>query len=184
MSCLDVAPAPQLPVTAMRLGLSVLILSLLLGWRTVQGAAMGAAVMGARILSKGMTGVGVIACGRFTFLASSSFVFINVRASSKTQYGLLMFSMTFSYIVGAFLCRRLLPRFGVRGAVAIAGALSLSGGTLMGLLAMAGFAMGGWLGTHLDGTVLPLAYGVWFCSVLIALAAWTLVQKYGETGEH
>ena len=168
----------------MRLGLSVLILSLLLGWRTVQGAAMGAAVMGARILSKGMTGVGVIACGRFTFLASSSFVFINVRASSKTQYGLLMFSMTFSYIVGAFLCRRLLPRFGVRGAVAIAGALSLSGGTLMGLLAMAGFAMGGWLGTHLDGTVLPLAYGVWFCSVLIALAAWTLVQKYGETGEH
>ena len=145
MSCPDVAPAPQLPLTAVQPGLSVLILSLLLGlqpittdlylpalpaltagfgapmtqaqltltalllafslsqliwgplsdrfgrrpilllglsayvlaslastlattmdllllWRTVQGAAMGAAVMGARIMSKGMTGVGVIAC--------------------------------------------------------------------------------------------------------------------------
>ena len=54
----------------------------------------------------------------------------------------------------------------------------------MGLMAMAAFAMGGWLGTHMDGTVFPLAYGVWFWSVLIALAAWTLVQKQAKTGEH
>ena len=44
---------------------------------------------------------------------------------------------------------------------------------------VAAFAMGGWLGRHMDGTVYPLADGVWFWSVWIALVAWTLVQKYG-----
>nr|WP_114974081.1 multidrug effflux MFS transporter [Rhodoferax ferrireducens] len=304
-------------------------MDMLIVWRTVQGAAMGAAVMcaraivrdlytplqGARVMSKGLSGLGVIAClcaplggllsdlfnwriallalavfgavclglvalrfletvpqknmnalkpatlartwliilrnptflafsalstasygGLFTFLASSSFVFIKVLGLSKTQYGLLMFSMSLSYILGTFLCRRLLPRFGVRRSVAIAGGVSLTGGTLMGVLALAGvhtswaimlpyylfmlahgvhqpcgqsgavgpfpqaagvasalngflmmlaaFAMGGWLGTHMDGTVLPLAYGVWFWSALVALAAWTVVQKHGKTGEH
>jgi DHA1 family bicyclomycin/chloramphenicol resistance-like MFS transporter len=174
--------------------------------------------------------------GLFTFLATSSFVFIKVLGLSKTQYGLLMFSMSLSYILGTVLCRRLLPRFGVRRSVAIAGGVSLTGGTLMGVLALAGlhsswaimlpyylfmlahgvhqpcgqsgavgpfpqaagvasalngflmmvaaFAMGGWLGTHMDGTVLPLVYGVWFWSALVALAAWTVVQKHGKTGEH
>jgi DHA1 family bicyclomycin/chloramphenicol resistance-like MFS transporter len=32
----------------------------------------------------------------------------------------------------------------------------------------------------MDGTVLPLALGVWFWGVCAALAAWTLVQKFGE----
>lgn len=304
-------------------------MDMLIVWRTVQGAAMGAAVMcaravvrdlytplqGARVMSKGLSGLGVIAClcaplggllsdlfswriallalavfgalslglvalrfletvpqknvnalqpatlvrtwltilrnptflafsalstasygGLFTFLASSSFVFIRVLGLSKTQYGLLMFSMSLSYILGTFLCRRLLPQFGVRRSVAIAGAVSLTGGTLMGVLTLAGvhtpwaimlpyylfmlahgvhqpcgqsgavgpfpqaagvasalngflmmlaaFAMGGWLGTHMDGTVLPLVYGVWFWSALVALAAWTVVQKHGKTGEH
>jgi len=174
--------------------------------------------------------------GLFTFLAASSFVFIKVLGLSKTQYGLLMFSMSLAYILGTFLCRHLLPRFGVRRSVAIAGGLSLSGGTLMGMLALAGlhtswaimlpyylfmlahgihqpcgqsgsvgpfpqaagvasalngflmmmaaFAMGGWLGTHMDGTTFPLVFGVWFWSALVALAAWTLVQKHGETDEH
>lgn len=174
--------------------------------------------------------------GLFTFLAASSFVFIKVLGLTKTQYGLLMFSMSLAYILGTFLCRHLLPRFGVRRSVAIAGGLSLSGGTLMGMLALAGlhtswaimlpyylfmlahgihqpcgqsgsvgpfpqaagvasalngflmmmaaFAMGGWLGTHMDGTISPLVFGVWFWSALVALAAWTLVQKHGETGEH
>ncbi len=300
-------------------------MALLIIWRVVQGAAMGAVVMGARavvrdlyqplegarIMSKGLSGLGILACisaplgallseffgwrmaltapvvfgglalaltslrfketlrhknpaalhpatlvrtwgqlfsnptflafsalaaasygGLFTFLASSSFVFIKVLGLSKTQYGLVMFSMCFSYLTGTFVCRRLLPRFGVRKTVAIAAGLSLTGGTLMGLLAWAGlhngwaimlpfylfmlahgvhqpcgqsgavgpfphaagaasamngflmmvvaFGMGGWLGTHLDGTVRPLTYGVWFWSVLIAGTAWTVVQKYGE----
>ena len=299
-------------------------MDLLIFWRTVQGAAMGAGVMcaraivrdlytplqGARMMSKGLSGLGVMAClsaplggllsdlfswriallapaifgaaclalvarrftetvpqqnrqplrlaalvrtwlgilrhptfwafsalsaasygGLFTFLASSSFVFIKVLGVGKTQYGLLMFSMAAAYISGTFVCRWLLPRFGVQRTVAIAGAMSLTAGTLMGTLALAGlhhpwaimlpfylfmlghgihqpcgqsgavgpfpqaagaasalngflmmaaaFAMGGWLGTHMDGTVFPLALGVWFWSALIALSAWTLVQKTG-----
>jgi DHA1 family bicyclomycin/chloramphenicol resistance-like MFS transporter len=298
---------------------------LLVSWRVVQGAAMGAAVMcaraivrdlytpvaGARAMSKGLSGLGVIAClsaplggllsdsfnwraallalalfgaaslavialrfeetiahknpralqprmllrtwwtilrnptfiafsalstasyaGLFTFLAASSFVFIKVLGLSKTQYGLVMFSMSFVYVLGTFWCRRLLPRFGVRRSVAMAGALTLSGGLLTGTLAWSGvhtvwalllpyylfafahgvhqpcsqsgaigpfpgaagaasalngflmmlaaFAMGGWLGTHIDGTVFPMAYGVLFWSLCITLIAWTLVQKYAE----
>jgi MFS transporter, DHA1 family, multidrug resistance protein len=300
-------------------------MSLLIAWRTVQGAAMGAAVMcaraivrdlytpekGARVMSKGLTGLGVIACvcaplggllsdvlgwryalsalmvfgalslaivalrfqetlavrnplalrpanllatwlgilrhpafltyaalstasyaGLLTFLAASSFVFIKVLGLSRTEYGLLMFSMAFVYILGTFMCRRLLPRYGVRRSVAIAGGLTLAGGTLMGGLAWAGlhngwaimlpfylfmlahgvhqpcgqsgtvgpfpqaagaasalngflmmvaaFAVGGWVGTRLDGTVFALTNGVWFWSTCIAAVSWTLVQWYGE----
>lgn len=304
-------------------------MAMLIAWRTVQGAAMGAAVMcarailrdlytpaqGARVMSKALSGLGVIAClspplggllsawfnwrvallalaifgavslglvallftetvskknpaalqpatlartwlailrnptfvafsvlssasygGLFTFLAASSFVFIKVLGWSTSQYGLLMFSNALAYLLGTFLCRHWLARFGVRRAVALAGALSLAGGTLMGALALANvhsgwaimlpqylfmlghgvhqpcsqsgavgpfpqaagaasalngffmmlaaFVVGNWLGTHMDGTVFPLAYGVWFWSVLIALAAWTLVQKQGQPGDH
>ncbi|MBK1685696.1 multidrug effflux MFS transporter [Rhodoferax fermentans] len=296
----------------------------LIVWRTLQGAAMGAGVMcaraivrdlyaptqGARVMSKGLSGLGVIAClsaplgglltqwlnwrfallalgvfaavtlvvvalrfeetvqhknpqalqlgtllatwrhilghptflafsaltacsysGLFTFLAASSFVFTGVLGLSKMQYGLVMFVNSLAYIGGTFLCRHWLPRFGVRRAVAFAGVLSLTGGTLMALLTLSGwislwsillpqlifmvghgihqpcgqsgsvgpfpqaagaasamngilmmvcaFAMGGWLGGHMDGTVLPLTLGVWFWSALIALSAWTLVQKHG-----
>ena len=60
------------------------------------------------------------------------------------------------------------------------GAASAVNGLLMMLAA---FAVGSWLGRHMDGTVFPLALGVWFWSVLIALLAWTAVQKYGEPVE-
>ncbi|WP_372825589.1 multidrug effflux MFS transporter [Polaromonas sp.] len=300
-------------------------MALLVVWRIVQGAAMGAGVMcaraivrdlytpvaGARAMSRGLTGLGVIAClsaplggllsdifnwraallalavfgalslavialrfeetlglknpraleprmltrtwwtivrnptfvafsllstasygGLFTFLASSSFVFIGVLGLSKTQYGLVMFSMSFVYILGTFACRRLLPRFGVRRSVAVAAVLTLAGGLLSAALAWAGvrsvwaillpfylfilahgvhqpcsqsgavgpfpgaagaasalngflmmvaaFAMGGWLGAHMDGTVFPLVHGILFWSICIAAIAWTLVQKHGE----
>jgi DHA1 family bicyclomycin/chloramphenicol resistance-like MFS transporter len=297
----------------------------LIVWRTLQGAAMGAAVIsaraivrdlyapvdGARAMSRGLTGLGIIACGGpilgglvsdlagwrvallvtavfgavtlavialrlretapvadphalsparlarnwwtiarhptfiaycalsaasygglFTFLAASSFVFIRVLGLSKTQYGLTMFTVSFVYVLSTVLCRRLLPRFGLRRTVAIAGGLTLAGGVLMAVLAHAGvrsvwaialpfylfmmghgvhqpcsqsgavgpfpqaagtasalngclmmvaaFAMGGWLGTHMDGTVFPMVHGILFWSVLIALTAWTLVQRHGE----
>ncbi len=300
-------------------------MALLIVWRTVQGAAMGAAVMcgraivrdlyqpdtGARVMSRGLTGLGVIACacaplggllsdtlgwryalaalavfgaaalavvalrfeetlarrneaalrpatllrtwstivrnptflawtllsaasfaGLFTFLASSSFVFIKVLGLTRTQYGLVMLSMSLVYIAGTFLCRRLLPRFGLRQSVAIAGVMTLTGGTLMGVLAWAGlhngwaimlpyylfmlahgihqpcsqsgavgpfphaagaasalngflmmlaaFAVGGWIGWRLDGTVFPLTNGVWFWSAVISGTAWTLVRRHGE----
>lgn len=226
-------------------------MGLLIAWRMVQGAAMGAAVMaaraivrdlyapqtGARVMSKGLTGLGVIAClcaplggllsdvfgwryalvaltvfgglslavvalrfqetlahknplaltpgalvstwlailrhptflawsalsaasyaGLFTFLAASSFVFIKMFGLSRTEYGLVMFSMAFVYIVGTFMCRWLLPRHGVRRTVAIAGGLTLAGGTTMGLLAWAGLH-NGWA-IMLPYYLFMLAHGV------------------------
>ncbi len=206
-------------------------IELLIVWRTLQGAAMGAAVMaaraivrdlyqpaeGARVMSRALTGLGVIAClspplgglvsdafgwraallatavfgagtlalialrfGEtlrtpnpdalrvgvllrtwatvlrhptflafsalttaaygvlFTFLAASSFTFIQVLGLSKTQYGLVMLWNSFSYILGSFVCRHWLQRHGVRGSIARGGVLTLAGGTAMGLLALAG----------------------------------------------
>ena len=203
----------------------------LIVWRAVQGVAMGAGVMcaraivrdlyapseGARVMSKGLTGLGLIACtaapvggllselfgwrvslmslavfgaialavlawrfketlaqknpraleprtlinnwvligrhptfwafallstasygGLFTFLAASSFVFIRVLGVSTTGYGVLMFSMSFTYILGTFLCRYLLPRLGLRRTVAIAGGMTLTAGTTIGLLGLLG----------------------------------------------
>ena len=200
-------------------------------WRTVQGAAMGAGVMcaraivrdlynpteGARAMSKGLSGLGVIAFispplggllsdafgwrmallvlavfgaaalalivwrfdetlpaknpralqpgtllrtwalivrhptfwayavltaasygGLFTFLAASSFVFIQVLGMGKTAYGLLMSTVSLAYIAGTFVCRRLLPRLGVRRTVRLAAALTLTGGTLVGVLPLLG----------------------------------------------
>lgn len=300
-------------------------MSLLVAARTLQGVAMGAAVMGARAIvrdlfdpeagaramSKGLSGLGVIACmgpplgglladlfgwraalsatavfgciactviaarfeetlvrrnpralrlgellatwrrilrhptflaysalstasyaGLFTFLASSSFVFIKELGYSRTHYGLVMLSISAVYIAGTFLCRRLLPRLGLRRTIAVAGGLTLAGGTLMAVLAWAGlhrgaaiivpfwlfmlahgvhqpcgqsgavgpfpdaagaasalngflmmiaaFAVGGWIGTHLDGTAAVLTHGVWFFSACIAAVAWTLVQRHGD----
>jgi DHA1 family bicyclomycin/chloramphenicol resistance-like MFS transporter len=62
-----------------------------------------------------------------------------------------------------------------------AGAASaLSGFTMM----VAAFAMGTWLGGRMSSaeaaTVLPLTNGIWFWSVMIALVAWTLVQRFGD----
>jgi DHA1 family bicyclomycin/chloramphenicol resistance-like MFS transporter len=37
-----------------------------------------------------------------------------------------------------------------------------------------------WLGRMLDRTAYPLAFGVGAFSVLLALVAWTLVQRHGE----
>jgi DHA1 family bicyclomycin/chloramphenicol resistance-like MFS transporter len=203
----------------------------LIGWRVLQGAAMGALVMcaraivrdlyrptdGARIMSKGLTGLGVLACicgplgglladyadwritllapaifgvlalalitlrfeeslsrpnplalrpaallrtwlqilrnptflafsalsvasygGLFTFLATSPFVLINIMGLSKTQYGVVFFFMCLAYVVGTFLCRRLLTRFGVQNSVGIAAGLSLTSGLLLAGLTWAG----------------------------------------------
>ncbi len=168
----------------------------------------------------------------FTFLAASSFVFIQVLGLSKTQYGLVMFWNSLWYVAGTFLCRHWLQHHGVRGTVARAGGLALVGATAMGVLAMVGvvsvwaialplvpimlahginqpcgqsgsvgpfpqaagaasalngffmmlvaFGVGGWLGRSMNGTVLPMAYGMWFFGTCVALAAWTLVQRHVE----
>lgn len=77
--------------------------------------------------------------GLFTFLASSSFVFINLLGLARWQYGVLLFSMAFTYLLGTVVCRRLLARFGVTRTVAIGGGFSLAGGGLMVLNAWLGW---------------------------------------------
>lgn len=175
-------------------------------------------------------------CGLFTYLAASSFVYIKVLGLSRTQYALALMALSLAYIPGTFLCRWMLRRYSVRRTVAIGAGISLAGGSLMGILALAGwhnlwalmlpyslfmlghgihqacgqsgsvgpfpqaagaasalngvlmmlaaFAMGHWLGGHLDGTVYPLAFGVWFWSVMVAVFGWTLVQRYGHHDPH
>ena len=170
-------------------------------------------------------------CGLFSFLASSSFVFINLLGLSRWHYGLLLFSMGFVYFLGTFVCRRLLLRFAVQRTVAIGGLFSLLGGSwmwfnawlgwqsvlsLMGpyylfilghgihqscgqsgaigpfpqaagaasalsgfLMMVAAFATGLWLGATNDGSALPMAQGVAFWSVAVALSAWLLVLRRG-----
>ncbi len=206
-------------------------IDLLISWRIAQGVAMGAVVMcgralvrdlyapidGARVMSKGLTGLGVIACisptiggflsgysgpkatllglavfgafsllmmvtqfkesiphknlralqpvtllktwgtiarnpvfltysaltsatfgALFTFLVTSSFVFIKLFGLSTTEYGMVMFGMSAFYIFGTFLCRWLLGKYGIQRAVAIGGGISLLGGSLMGTLALTG----------------------------------------------
>jgi DHA1 family bicyclomycin/chloramphenicol resistance-like MFS transporter len=174
--------------------------------------------------------------GLFTFLAASSFVYIDVLGLTRTQYGGAMASAGVAYFAGTFLCRHLLARWGLQRTVAVAGALSVCGGTLMAMVAFMGwhdpvalivpyylfmlahgihqpcgqsgavgpfpqaagvasalngfmmmlsaFAIGGWLGTRLDGTVWPLVNGIWLWSVVLALVSWTLVQKYGADRGH
>jgi len=76
--------------------------------------------------------------GLFTFLASSSFVFVTFMGYSKTAYGFLMLSMSLSYILGTFGCRWLLRRTSVHRTVGMAATLTLIGGVSMAVLAYAG----------------------------------------------
>ena len=76
--------------------------------------------------------------GLFTFLASSSFVFVTFMGYSKTAYGFLMLSMSLSYIIGTFWCRWMLRRTSVHRTVGIAAILTITGGGGMAGLAYAG----------------------------------------------
>jgi DHA1 family bicyclomycin/chloramphenicol resistance-like MFS transporter len=76
--------------------------------------------------------------GLFTFLASSSFVFVTFMGYSKTAYGFLMLSMSLSYIIGTFWCRWMLRRTSVHRTVGIAAILTITGGVGMAALAYAG----------------------------------------------
>jgi len=203
----------------------------LIAWRAVQGLAMGAGIVvaraivrdlydhleGARIMSKGLTGLGVFAClsapvggiltefvgwktallalavfgavclavliarleetlrqpnpnalrpgilvknwitiarsgsfwafallattsygGLFTFLAASSFVYIQVLGLSQSQYGFVMLSSSLAYISGTFFCRWLLRRMSLTRTVKLGAFITLSAGSVQGLLALSG----------------------------------------------
>jgi MFS transporter, DHA1 family, multidrug resistance protein len=170
--------------------------------------------------------------GLFFLLAGSSFVFINVLGTSRIGYGLILATSSVAYILGTLLCRRLLLRHGMRGAVKRGALLSLGGGLGMAALSLAGvqtvwaimlpqllfamghgihqpcgqsgvvgpfpekagtaasvsgfammvtaFAIGLWLGRAPAHSVLPVTLGVGACSIVLALVAWTLVQRHGD----
>jgi DHA1 family bicyclomycin/chloramphenicol resistance-like MFS transporter len=76
--------------------------------------------------------------GLFCMLAGSSFVFIGMLGVGRLAFGLVLASMSMAYIAGTFLCRRLLLRHGLRGAVKRGAWFSLVGGTSMAVLSLAG----------------------------------------------
>jgi DHA1 family bicyclomycin/chloramphenicol resistance-like MFS transporter len=77
--------------------------------------------------------------GLFTFLASSSFVFIDFLQLARWQYSFILFTMSFTYILGTLMCRRLLVRFGVQKTVAIGALFTLLGGGVMVINAWLGW---------------------------------------------
>jgi DHA1 family bicyclomycin/chloramphenicol resistance-like MFS transporter len=76
--------------------------------------------------------------GLFFLLAGSSFVFINVLGTSRAMYGAILGSVSVAYIAGTVLCRRLLARHGLRGAVRRGAWFTLAGGVGMATLSLAG----------------------------------------------
>ena len=96
--------------------------------------------------------------GLFTFLASSSFVFIQVLGLSRVEYGAVLLCMACSYIAGTFLCRRLLTRHGVQRTVWLGGFLTLGGGTVLGLLPWVGLTST--MGILMPFCVFMLGHGI------------------------
>jgi DHA1 family bicyclomycin/chloramphenicol resistance-like MFS transporter len=76
--------------------------------------------------------------GLFVMLAGSSFVFINVLGSSRVLYGVILATSSLAYIAGTLVCRRLLVRHGLPGAVKRGAVVSLAGGLSMAALSLAG----------------------------------------------
>ena len=69
--------------------------------------------------------------GLYTLLAASSFAYVDVLGLSAAQYGGAMALGSLSYVLGTFVCRRWLLRFGVLGAVRRGAFFSLAGGAAM-----------------------------------------------------
>ncbi len=76
--------------------------------------------------------------GIFTYLAGSSFVFIDVLGLSPGEYGLAMASVSCFYMGATVVCRRWIARHGLDGAVWRGGFFTLAGGMLGVGLALAG----------------------------------------------
>jgi DHA1 family bicyclomycin/chloramphenicol resistance-like MFS transporter len=84
--------------------------------------------------------------GLFTMLAGSSFVYIDVLGLSPGSYGLCMALGSSSYLVGTFVCRRWLRRWGMAGAVRRGAFFTLAGGVLI--------LVPSWTGSHHLGAML------------------------------
>ncbi|MFN9280356.1 MAG: multidrug effflux MFS transporter [Rubrivivax sp.] len=76
--------------------------------------------------------------GLYTFLASSSFVYIEVLGTSRPVYGLFLASASVAYLAGTFACRRWIARHGITRTVQWAAGFSVAGGVGMAALSLAG----------------------------------------------
>jgi DHA1 family bicyclomycin/chloramphenicol resistance-like MFS transporter len=94
--------------------------------------------------------------GMVVVLVAAPFIFIQVLGLTRIQFGVAILSNACVFIAGTFLCRRLLAQRGLRGTVAIGGALSLASGVLL-----AGFT---WAGLATAWTLIPAVwlYGLSF----------------------
>jgi DHA1 family bicyclomycin/chloramphenicol resistance-like MFS transporter len=76
--------------------------------------------------------------GIFSYLAASSFVFIDVLGLDTRQYGLAMASVSVFYMAGTFACRPWIRRFGLAGTVLRAAGFTAIAGCSVIALALAG----------------------------------------------
>jgi MFS transporter, DHA1 family, multidrug resistance protein len=72
-------------------------------------------------------------CGLFVFLATSSFVYLQVLGHSKWIYSAVMMSISIMYVVGTVLGRRVLTQHGVQRMVWVGGWITLSACALYGI---------------------------------------------------
>lgn len=77
--------------------------------------------------------------GLFTFLAGSSFVYIDMLGVSPGAYGLLMATGSAAYLAGTFVCRRWIVKLGVVRAVQRGALFTLAAGALIVAFALAGW---------------------------------------------
>ncbi|MGE5450898.1 MAG: multidrug effflux MFS transporter [Acidobacteriota bacterium] len=108
--------------------------------------------------------------GLYVYLALSSFAFINVLGCSRTTYGLYMATVSLSYLIGTFFCRRWLPSHGVVGTVGLAGRFSLAGGLWMAAVSCVAW----WGHPPASWALLP---GIWLYAF-----AHGIHQPCGQTG--
>jgi len=96
--------------------------------------------------------------GLVVFLTGSPFTFIDVLGWTATDVGWLLAANGVIYIGGTMLCRKLLPRLGVRNTVAVAGALTVLCAALLITLAVANVRTG--MAYALVCLLFPIAHGI------------------------
>ncbi len=79
---------------------------------------------------------GVLSYGAlFAFLSGSSFVFMRVLGVSASTFGICFSIIASGALVGSYVCRRLIPRFGLHGTITLGSSLfALSCSTMFGLV--------------------------------------------------
>lgn len=107
--------------------------------------------------------------GIFVFIAGSAFVLIKVLGVSTGNYGYCFATGCVGYLSGSFLCRRLLPRFGVVRTLLAGVTVMLVGG--LGFWVLAGLGIVSWWLVVLFQFLAMFAHGVIFpCAQIGSLA--------------